>query len=152
MFKKKKKEDPFKGWREEDDHETDLLGEQGPETYQYRGHELTKEQWEHLTNGPRGNRLAYPLPSGSFYRNDYPDEYVAFNATGTVPQYDLHLERPKAHNLDFDIEALWEKMYEHAMAVIVVCEWCGTPQAISNGTCMQCGGALPNPKPLGGKT
>ncbi len=133
MFKKKKKEDPFKGWREEDDHETDLLGEQGPETVHVNMH-----QW--------------PMPSGSFYRNDYPDEYVAFNATGTVPQYDLHLERPKAHNLDFDIEALWEKMYEHAMAVIVVCDYCATPQAISNGTCMQCGGALPKPKPLGGKT
>lgn len=100
MFSKKKnkKQDQFGGWREEDEHSTDLLK---------------------------------------------PD---AYNSTGTVP---WEQPMPVQELTDVTVEALWEKMYKHAMAVIVVCEACATPQAISNGTCMQCGYPLPKPKKLG---
>lgn len=115
------------------------------------------------TGDPRWQGAVYPPPeenpaflqnyfgaSGSSY--DVSESYLNDIYRPPVPEHTLHLENPRSHNLEFDVEALWEKMYEHAMAVIVVCDYCGVPQAISNGTCMQCGGALPKPKPLGSKT
>lgn len=154
--KKKKKEEPtdffdtlrMDDWREEEDQPNPDLA---PKTYNYRGQELTEKQWQHLLHGPRGSRLEQDNPwlgaSGSSFDDKF--LYPTFNSTGTVPYPSLHLDNPRNHNLEFDIEALWEKMYEHAMAVIVVCDYCGVPQAIDNGTCMQCGGALPKPKRLG---
>lgn len=47
-----------------------------------------------------------------------------------------------------DIDALWKKMYERAMSVIVICTYCTVPQTIDNGTCMECGAPLPAPQPI----
>lgn len=83
-----------------------------------------------------------------------PENYY-LSATGTNgpwfpgSEYDLRLENPSSHNLEFDVDALWEKMYTRMLRVIVVCTHCGVPQTIDNGSCMRCGAPLPVPTRLG---
>lgn len=37
---------------------------------------------------------------------------------------------------------LWEQMYVKVRAVICVCSWCGSGNAISNPTCCRCGAPM----------
>lgn len=98
--------------------------------------------------------LGYYGPSGS-YVTDQQYMYVTgtnnlvYFPQGNEIQSGLHLQDPRAHNLEFDIEDLWEKMYTRMLRVIVVCTHCGVPQTIDNGSCMRCGAPLPVPTRLG---
>lgn len=50
--------------------------------------------------------------------------------------------RPALDLDTLDIDALWEKMYTKAKAVIITCRYCNSHNAISNPTCVQCGAPL----------
>lgn len=89
----------------------------------------------------------FPAPSGSFWNLN--EDKTVWLSTGTNPYPGLHLDNPRAHNLEFDIDDLWEKMYTRVLRVIVTCSHCQVPQTIDNGTCMRCGAPLPKPTFLG---
>ncbi len=40
------------------------------------------------------------------------------------------------------VEKLWDQMYIHAKAVIVQCPYCNAHNAVTNPTCIKCGGPL----------
>lgn len=146
MFgKKKKKQDPFEGWREEDDHATDLRSDLPAGSEWGLMDDETKQRIVRDA-GVQGlvvpNEYAQHMASGSFY-----DPQYVHLSTGTQPQWAMKIDGGlKADRISvdsLDVDALWEKMYQRMRKVIVICKYCQTPNVIDNQTCTQCGAPLP---------
>ncbi len=156
--KKKKKQDPFEGWREEDDHATDLSPDYehfndpkiewpSPDTVYVKPKEFEGSQWGLMSNETKQRiqrEAGVNMPSGMYY--DDLTTHPLNLQTGTVPwamevRGGIHADRISVDQMDVD--ALWEKMYERMRKVIVVCKYCQTPNVIDNQTCTQCGAPLP---------
>jgi len=73
-------------------------------------------------------------------------EYPNFWITGSPYQFgdDVYGTGTRLQSLqpEIDLDALWDKMYIKAQSVIVQCPYCKAHNAISNPTCVKCGGPL----------
>ncbi|MFZ2992575.1 MAG: hypothetical protein WA061_02555 [Microgenomates group bacterium] len=66
-----------------------------------------------------------------------PARYMANNSLSWGSNYKAPLTLD-----DLDVEALWDKMYNHAKKIWVACGYCNSANALGSSTCCRCGAGL----------
>ena len=139
MFGKKKKKTEMDTWREEEDQPNPYLGDgfNWSDPTQVMPRPLTEAEYQMAIQG-------YKVPG--LYPNMTEPETLRPIPTGSIHQFTTDHTwadtswPQEAQNVNVD--KLWDMMYEHAKAVITVCQYCGTPGLHGEKTCSQCGAPL----------
>lgn len=90
------------------------------------------------TDFPMTDEELYQYAAGS---GGYPPEYVVSGSGSLMVRNSSYKPIPK---MDLDIEALADKLWEkiYSKPAIIPCPYCKSHNAVTNPTCIQCGGPL----------